>query len=95
MLTCTPQAWPELRQASQHGATLKFLSVASSLRQGMYVCIIKPMRTELLLVQVSLLYRTETQHIMPASSGTSKYNLQVADILPSIGIIHDMVTGKL
>ena len=46
------------------------------------------------LMQVSLLYRTETQHIMPASSGTSKYNLQVADILPSIGIIHDMVTGK-
>lgn len=45
-------------------------------------------------MQVSLLYRTETQHIMPTSSGTSKYNLQVADILPSIGIIHDMVTGK-
>ena len=45
-------------------------------------------------MQVSLLYRTETQHIMPASSGTSKYSLQVADILPSIGIIHDMVTGK-
>ena len=50
---------------------------------------------QLLLVQVSLLYHTETQHIMPASSGTSKYSLQVADILPSIGIIHDMVTGKL
>ena len=45
------------------------------------------------LAQVSLLYRTEKQMMMPASSGASKYNLQVADSLPSIGIMHSMTTG--
>jgi hypothetical protein len=46
------------------------------------------------LAQVSLLYRTETQMMMPASSGASKYHLQVADSLPSIGIMHSMTTGQ-
>lgn len=44
--------------------------------------------------QVSLLYRSEAQQMMPAGAGAGKYSLQVADILPSIGIIHSMTTGE-
>ena len=43
--------------------------------------------------QVSLLYRSEAQPMMPVSVGASRYSLQVADILPSIGIMHSMTTG--
>ncbi len=32
--------------------------------------------------------------MMPVSAGASKYSLQVADVLPSIGIMHSMTTGK-
>ena len=45
------------------------------------------------LPQVSLLYRSEAQHMVPVSTGASKYSLQVADTLPSIGIMHSMTTG--
>ncbi len=47
-----------------------------------------------MLSQVSLLYRSEAQHMMPVSAGASKYSLQVADVLPSIGIMHSMATGE-
>ena len=43
--------------------------------------------------QVSLLYRSEAQHMLPVSAGASKYSLQVADSLPSIGIMQGMTTG--
>lgn len=42
---------------------------------------------------MSLLYRSEAQHMLPVSAGASKYSLQVADSLPSIGIMHRMTTG--
>ena len=32
--------------------------------------------------------------MMPVSAGASKYSLQVADVLLSIGIMHSMTTGK-
>lgn len=46
------------------------------------------------MLQVSLMYQTDAQPALPATSGASRYSLQVVDSLVSIGIVRDLVTGR-